>query len=105
MSKKNAKGCSIRVLDKEYVINCDESEKEMLLKSADFLNERIKEIRSSGSLMGGERIMVMTALNISYDYLKARENSCNNEQDIKRLQKLNRKVEAALHENKQIELS
>ena len=104
MSKKSAKGCTIRVLDKDYVINCEENEKEMLIQSADFLNQRVKEIRTSSTISGGEKIMVLTALNICYDYLKLQQQKSEDTSQLEYLQKLNKKISDALDKYRQAEV-
>jgi len=113
MSSKPSDTCKIRVLDKDYVINCQSSERDKLLKSADYLNKRIKETRSSGTLSGGEKIVVMTALNLVYDYLNSDNSSENeseskiedNDKTTKKLKQINKKIETALHQHQQIELT
>ena len=121
MSDKSKETCKIRVLEKDYVINCNSSERDKLVKSADFLNERITETRASGSLSGGEKIMVMTALNLVYDFLltgsdgdvnkelepnsQGSDDQGSGEQVTKKLQKLNKKIEKALYQHQQIELT
>ncbi len=113
MNSKSSNTCKINILDKNYVINCGSSEKDMLLKSVDFLNKRIKDTRSSGSISGGEKIVVMTALNIVYDYLSSKNGAksetetqiSDNRQIEKKLHKINKKIEAALYKHKQIDLT
>jgi cell division protein ZapA len=109
MSSKPSDTCKIRILDKDYAINCGPGERDMLMKSVDFLNNRIKETRSSGSVTGGEKIIVMTALNIVYDYLSSEKETESevedNSQTTKKLKKMNKKIEAALHQHQQIELA
>ena len=60
---------TIKILEKEYRIGCPEEEKDNLRASADLLNEKINEIRQQGSVIGTERIAVMTALNMSHEIL------------------------------------
>ncbi len=60
---------TIKILEKEYRIGCPEEEKDNLRASADLLNEKIDEIRQQGSVIGTERIAVMTALNMSHEIL------------------------------------
>lgn len=116
MSPKPSDTCKIKVLDKDYIINCESSERDMLMKSADYLNQRIKETRSSGNLSGGEKIVVMTALNLVYDYLNSEKETENvakitdekieiNDKTTKKLKQINKKIEAALHQHQQIELA
>ena len=56
-------------MDKEYRIGCPEEEKDNLRASADLLNDKINEIKQQGSVMGSERIAIMTALNVCHEIL------------------------------------
>ena len=109
MSQQSLNTCKIKILDKDYVINCQSEERDMLKKSADFLNQRINETRNSGAISGGEKIVVMTALNLVYDYLskelKTEAKSDISEKTAKKLYQLNKKIEDALHKHQQIELT
>lgn len=59
------------ILDKSYRINCPENEQESLRSSAQYLDRKMREIRSSGKVLGLERIAVIAALNISHELLNA----------------------------------
>lgn len=67
MSK--AEPLTVKILDKEYRIGCPEDEKDNLRASADLLNEKLNEIKQQGSVIGSERIAIMTALNMSHEIL------------------------------------
>ncbi|MFK5915455.1 MAG: cell division protein ZapA [Woeseiaceae bacterium] len=69
MTDSSGKGVSIRILDKEYTIACSNDERHDLLRSADFLDKKMREIRDSGKIVGSDRIAVMAALNISHELL------------------------------------
>ena len=43
---------SIRILDKEYQVECPADERTDLLDSAEVLNEKMREIRDSGRIVG-----------------------------------------------------
>ncbi|MCW8886576.1 MAG: cell division protein ZapA [Motiliproteus sp.] len=62
---------SIRVLDKEFLINCPEEAQGELLSSAKLLDQRMREIKGGGRVFGLERIAVMAALNLSHDLIQA----------------------------------
>ncbi len=61
---------NVQILDKEYMISCPAEEKDGLLQSAKVLNERMREVRDSGKVLGTERIAVMAALNIVHEFLR-----------------------------------
>ncbi|MCK5723446.1 MAG: cell division protein ZapA, partial [Gammaproteobacteria bacterium] len=67
MTDKSADGITIHILDKEYMIACDEDERHDLQRSAEYLDKRMREIRDSGKIVGSDRIAVMAALNISHE--------------------------------------
>ncbi|HEX6929559.1 MAG TPA: cell division protein ZapA [Gammaproteobacteria bacterium] len=64
---------TVRILDKEYQVACPEEERAALLKSADMLNRRMKEIRDSGKVVGLDRMAVMVSLNLANELLQLRE--------------------------------
>ena len=56
-------------MGKEYRVACPEEEKDNLLASAKLLNDKLREIKQSGSVIGTERIAIMAALNMSHEIL------------------------------------
>ena len=65
---------SVRILDKEYTISCPPEDREGLLASARELNERMQELRTSGMVLGAERMAVLTALNVIYEREQIKSN-------------------------------
>lgn len=61
---------TVRIMGKEYNVACPPEEHEALVKSADYLNERMSSIRKRGKALGAERIAVMAALNIARELLE-----------------------------------
>ena len=57
----------IRVLGKEYRIACAEEERDDLLESARYVDQKMREIRDTGKVVGMDRIAVMAALNIAHE--------------------------------------
>jgi cell division protein ZapA len=84
----NLQPISITILDKEYKVACPAGEQAALLASAKYLDEKMREVRDSGHILGSERIAVITALNIANDFLNtgdAVEDINNTNRDIKKL--------------------
>ncbi len=71
----NSRSVSVKLLDKEYTISCPDGAEAELLASADYLNEKMREIRNTGKIVGLERIAVMAALNMSHELLKTKEDN------------------------------
>ena len=61
---------TVNILDRDYQIACKPDEKELLLASARFLDQKMREIRDRGNVIGIDRIAVMAALNIAHDFLQ-----------------------------------
>ncbi|MGO2515908.1 MAG: cell division protein ZapA, partial [Corynebacterium variabile] len=55
---------TVQILDKEYSIICPQEERSNLVSAARYLDGKMREIRSSGKVIGADRIAVMAALNI-----------------------------------------
>ena len=64
---------TITLLDKQYQINCKQEEREELIESARLLNARLAEIKSSGAVIGLERIAIMAALNLSHELVRTQK--------------------------------
>lgn len=67
MSSSNS--VTVQILDKEYSIICPQEERNNLVSAARYLDGKMREIRSSGKVIGADRIAVMAALNITHDLL------------------------------------
>lgn len=97
---------NIHILDKEFRIACTSDEKDELLASARYLDEKMKEIRSSGKVIGADRIAVMAALNITHELLKDRRDADKTSDAIsRRVKNLQEKIDEALNSGNQLELS
>ena len=59
----------VSILDKEYLISCPEDEREQLHAVVNFVNEKLEEVKNSGSVIGTERIIIMATLNIANELL------------------------------------
>jgi cell division protein ZapA len=88
---------SVRILDKEYRIGCQEGEQQSLIASAQYVDRRMREIRQTGRVIGSDRIAVMAALNIAHELLEARRDLERGEQALnQRIHSLQKKIELAL---------
>jgi len=92
------------VLDKEYQIACPPNEREALLESARYLNDKMREIRDSRKMVGSERVAIMAALNITHDLLKCQAGDVDEGNVKNKLRGLQNKVEAAITRGRQLEL-
>jgi len=63
---------TVRILDKEFRIGCQPHEQEALIESARMLDQRMREIRQSGRVVGSDRIAILAALNIAHELIELR---------------------------------
>lgn len=85
---------SVRLLDEEYQVSCEEHEVDDLMASARDLDKRMRRIRETGKVFGVDRIAVMAALNIAHDNVLASHKVAEAERDVR---KLVERVSRALH--------
>lgn len=83
-------------MGREFRVSCPEEEKEGLLQAVSYLDRKMREIRETGKVIGLERIAIMAALNIAYDYLTARPLSVEDTATRDKLARLNAMLDAAL---------
>ena len=96
---------SVRILDKEYQVACPEGQRDSLIRSAELLNLRMREIRDSGRIIGTDRIAVMAALNISHELIESQGKDDRVDDGLgDRVRALREKVESALEAGQQLEL-
>ncbi len=88
---------NIDILGKQYPVRCLESELPSLLKAADFLNMQMHEIAESGKIANLERIAIISALNITHQFLQAEHQQTNMLDKItQRISQLHHKVESSI---------
>ncbi|OOZ57180.1 hypothetical protein BOW46_00115 [Solemya velum gill symbiont] len=87
------------------MVACAPDEEEELQASAQYLHQKMREIRTSGRIISNEHVAVMAALNITHEMLQAQAEKESVAGDITpRLRSVREKVEAALNESNQLEL-
>lgn len=100
----NANHIAVKILGKEFQVNCPEGHESDLLEAACELDRRMTEIRRHGRVIGVERIAVMTALNLMYDLLQLKQSHHTEQlQTEQSLQNTLFKLEQAIHQVKRSE--
>jgi cell division protein ZapA len=103
--KEDTSAVPIRILDKEYRVACSPEEQPALDASARLVDQKMREIRATGKVIGSDRIAVMAALNIAHELLQAQSAQDFTAQNInRRIRLLQEKIEGALHAGKELEL-
>jgi cell division protein ZapA len=88
---------TITILEKEYLISCRDDERDQLHTAAAFLNDKMRDVKNSGKVVGTERIAVMAALNIASELLSRRSESDELNSSVdSTIRRLSSKIDAAL---------
>ena len=105
--EENAPGTVVvKILDKEYQVSCPPSEQDALLKSARYLDESMRKIKSRGNIHGLEKIAVMAALNITHEMLaKSQQLNESRHMTVQQVKTLEDKIDRSLQINRQIEIT
>ena len=88
----------IKIMDKDYRVACPAEQQASLRESAEFLNNRLNEIKNRGSIIGTERIAIMAALNLAHELLGSQESIDQYHDTEMRVQNLNKKIDIMLRD-------
>ena len=105
MSRPNT--VSVDILDKEYQVACPPDEEAALTQAARYLDQHMRDIRSTGKVIGLERVAIMAALNISHELLalKTGDNPVETSEEQERLYALNSQLDEVLYQLRQLEIN
>ncbi|MCZ6579982.1 MAG: cell division protein ZapA [Gammaproteobacteria bacterium] len=101
----DALAISVSILDKDYKVACPSGEQPALLASAEYLDGKMREVRDGGNIIGSERVAVITALNITNDFLKSSQVEKELGENLPpRLKSLESKISKALEQARQLKI-
>ena len=89
---------NITIMDKDYRVACPADQHDSLKESAEFLNNRLSEIKHKGSIIGTERIAIMAALNLAHELLGSQGSAELFNDADSRMMNLQKKIDIALRE-------
>ena len=86
---------TVKILDSNYKIACPADEAEAVKQAAVFLDKRLREIKE-GSDLDEKKTAIITALNITNEYLKSLSNPQANSVDSPSLDDLTEEIKSQL---------
>ena len=89
---------NITIMDKDYRVACPQDQQASLRESAEFLNNRLNDIKTKGSIIGTERIAIMAALNLAHELLGSQDSIEQFSDTDMRVQNLNKKIDIMLRD-------
>ena len=88
---------AVTILDREFLIGCTPDERVGLLAAASYLDAKMREIRAATRAQGVDRIAVLTALNITHEFLQLKNRTDSDTGAVaQHLQLLRSKLDGAL---------
>lgn len=89
---------TVTILDREFRVSCPLEEQQHLIESAEVLDQRMREIRDTGRVIGVDRIAVMAALNITSELLSNESTSDSELQTASQaIDRMQGKIDQCLH--------
>ena len=80
----------VRILDREYLVTSEEDQ-EQVQRIAEYVNEKLREVRDSSEGLSEKKTAILAALNIASEYFQL-----SKEQDD-RLARLRQRTELLIH--------
>ena len=90
---------TVKILNQSYDVFCIEEEKDILLNSAELLNDKMMKTKAEGKTIGLDRIAVISALNFANDSINHKEITNSLSSNImQKISGLNQKLDAIIQE-------
>lgn len=93
----NNEPVSVHILDREYTVGVEPSERESLTAAARVLDSKMREIRGSNRMAAVDRIAVLAALNLAHELQQVRDEQLAQQQRFQSaMSELNRRLDLAI---------
>lgn len=99
--KDNPDITSVTILGKDFMVACPENERAGLFAAARLLDSKMREIQTSGKVIGTERCAIMAALNIAHELLEVQSRGGLPDDVSERLRSLQDRIDSALAQSHQ----
>jgi cell division protein ZapA len=96
---------TIDILDKSYQVSCEPEQEEELRQAARDLDDQMRAIRSTGKVIGLERVAIMAALNLSHQVLSLKSGDQLDESQEEAIKGVTSLIDEALFQLRQFEIS
>lgn len=73
---------SIRLLDREYTVGVNPSERDSLMAAARLLEEKMREVRGANRIAAVDRVAVLAALNIAHELQQLRDGQAQRDREL-----------------------
>jgi cell division protein ZapA len=88
---------SVHILDREYTVGVEASERSSLMAAAKLLDSKMREVRGSNRMAAVDRVAVLAALNLAHELQQLRDEQHARDRELTRtLGDLHHKLDALL---------
>jgi cell division protein ZapA len=95
---------TVHILGKPYAVRCPEHEVAGLQAAALYIDQQMQQVQASGKAINLERIAIITAVNVAYQFLQSNEEKSAALQNInERLSHLQDKIDASMSSSHRLE--
>ena len=96
---------SIDILDKSYQVACEPEQEQELQQAARDLDDQMRAIRSTGKVIGLERVAIMAALNLSHQVLLLQSGVQLDDSQEDQIKGMTSRIDEASFQLRQFEIS
>ena len=96
---------SIDILDKSYQVACEPEQEPELQQAARDLDDQMRAIRSTGKVIGLERVAIMAAPNLSHQVLLLQSGVQLDDSQEEQIKGITSRIDEALFQLRQFEIS
>ena len=96
---------SIDIVDKSYQVACEPEQEQELQQAARDLDDQMRAIRSTGKVIGLERVAIMAALNLSHQVLLLQSGVQLDDSQEDQIKGMTSRIDEALFQLRQFEIS
>ena len=75
---------SIRILDREYTVGVEPTERDTLVSAARLLDQRMREVRGANRMAAIDRVAVLAALNLAHELQQLRDDNARRDREFTR---------------------
>ncbi len=75
---------SIRILDREYTVGVEPSERDTLVSAARLLDQRMRDVRGANRMAAIDRVAVLAALNLAHELQQLRDENARRDREFTR---------------------
>jgi cell division protein ZapA len=75
---------SVHILDREYTVGVEASERSSLMAAAKLLDSKMREVRGSNRMAAVDRVAVLAALNLAHELQQLRDEQHARDKELAR---------------------